>query len=41
VVALVRDALNEGMPEPIARVLEREDAEREKVEAALQQALGG
>jgi len=41
VVALVRDALNERMPEPIASVLERENAERETVEAALQQALGG
>ncbi len=29
------------MPEPIASVHEREDAEREQVEAALRKALGG
>jgi hypothetical protein len=40
VVALVRDALDERMPEPIASVHEREDAEREAVEAVLRDALG-
>ena len=41
VVALVRDALDARMPEPIASVHEREDAERATVEAALGKALGG
>jgi type I site-specific restriction endonuclease len=41
VVALVRDALDERMPEPLFSVLEREDAERATVEAVLREALGG
>ena len=40
-MALVGDALNARMPEPIASVHEGEDAERATVDAALRKALGG
>jgi hypothetical protein len=40
VVALARTALDERLPEPLVRVQEREDNEREIVETALRGALG-
>ena len=41
VVALMRDSLDEQMPQPLISVHEREDAERATVEAALRTVLGG
>jgi hypothetical protein len=39
--AILRDALDERLPEPLVRVQEREDAEREVVRAGLLKSLGG